>query len=47
MGCEQSAHASNDFENKVAEIPCQPEQIGHYLNDLRQNPVKYADLLQR
>lgn len=44
MGCNQTATASVG-EARVAEIPCTAEEIGRFINDLRANPTKYADLL--
>lgn len=45
MGCNQSASNTVPQTAKVSEIPCQPDDIGRYLNDIRANPTKYADLL--
>lgn len=47
MGCNQSVPDTVVLESKVSEIPCQPEDIGKYLNDIRANPEAYANILQR
>ena len=46
MGCNNTTPALVSENNSVQEIPCTPEEIGRYLNDVRANPKKYADLLR-
>jgi hypothetical protein len=46
MGCNQSAAVTTQ-QAKVSEIPCTPEDIGRYINDIRANPSKYAALLEK
>ena len=44
MGCNQSGSVAVQ-QAKVSEIPCSPEEVARYINDIRANPSKYAALL--
>lgn len=44
MGCSQTGSIAIQ-QARVAEVPCTAEDVGRYINDIRANPTKYADLL--
>lgn len=46
MGCNQ-ASPEMIHQGKVTEIPCTPEDIARYINDVRANPNKYAIILEK
>ena len=43
MGCNQTSEEHASIAPRMLEIPCTPESMGNYLNDMRTNPSKYAD----
>jgi hypothetical protein len=46
MGCSQGGSVAIQ-QARVAEIPCSAEEIGRYINDIRANPNKYAEILTK
>ena len=47
MGCNQAIEENALNAQKLFDIPCAPEEVGKYLNDIRENPTKYADLIEK
>lgn len=46
MGCNQTSPAAVE-RVAVAQIPCTVEDVARYINDVRADPSKYADLLEK
>ena len=47
MGCNQTSDESALIIPKMLEIPCTAEEMGKYLNDMRANPSKYAEEIEK
>ena len=47
MGCSESVQTAEVTEVRVNEIPCLPDEIAKYINNVRANPAAYADILER
>lgn len=46
MGCNQST-LNTVPEVQISEVPCQPDDIGKYLNEFRANPSALAAALEK